>query len=334
MSIELGQMLILKIPQPLIEECWLSVPGWEQLKGGNGLCRDRKRASQDPKFAQLGFKLPYRSYDEKCCLLPYEKHLQTFGLKPKDPWLIVGIRNLGNNIRIIGWDYRQGLLELNGENAASGREYCCLCKTRDGRLSIERLSFLNGKLNRDDLVWAASGQELVWEGEPAPIDKIVAYTYDLRHVWQIPGGLLPEMGPHANAGALIEEMADKFIEVADFTFEDAAQRLIDFATAKGYKRESNYLHSAIGISKDGETLITIQRHGRFEDVAKSLIHAGAYKAIELDQGGSCGVMMGGSDEFNPGRIILASHYFRPRGLALLVFSLKELSFSESSALLD
>jgi len=286
MNIEVGQMLILKIPQRLIKECWLSVPGWEKLKGKNGLCRDRKRASQDPKFTQLGFKLPYRSYDEEYCLLSYERHLQYVGLRPEDSWLIVGIRNLGNNLRIIGWDRQHSLLELNGEHATSGREYCCLCRTKDGRLLIDRLSFRGGKPNRDDLIWAASGQELVWNGEPAPIEKIVAYTYDLRHVWQIAGDPVPEMGPHANTGALIEEISDRFLDMSDSTVEEAAQELINFASAKGYGRTTDYLHSAIGISEDEETLVILQRHGRFEDVAETLIQAGVHRAIELDQGGS------------------------------------------------
>lgn len=334
MDIELGQMLIMKIPQQLVEEYWLSVPGWEHLKGRNGFCRDRKRASQDPEFRRRGLKLPYRSYDEKSCLLSYIEHLRNLGLKPDDKWIIVGARNLGNNLRIIGWDSSKGLLELNGENATSDREYCCLCKTEDGSLSIEYLSFRGGKPNRYGLTWAVSGQELVWDSKPAPIEKIIPYTYDLRHVWQIPGGSVPGMGSRAYEGVLIEEMTDKFVEVADSSSEEAAQELVDFARTKGYARERNYLHSAIGISEDGDTLIVVQRHGAFEDVAESLIHAGACRAVELDQGGSCGVMMGGSAEFKLGRVILASHYFRPRGLAFLIFGLKELNFTESSALLS
>jgi hypothetical protein len=45
----------------------------------------------------------------------------------------------------------------------------------------------------------------------------------------------------------------------------------------------------------------------------------------------------GSKEFSPGQTISASHYFRPRGLALLVFQLShmdEATFMENSQLLS
>jgi len=330
---ELAQMIVLKIPQRIMEGSWLSVPGWEKLKLTNGLCRDRIRASQDIKFTSLGLKLPYRSYDEKSCLLPYYRHLEILDLKSDDLWLIIGMRNLGNNLRIIGWNRSKGLLELNSENATFGREYCCLCKAEDGRLSINRVSFVNGMPNKEGLIWAGSGQELVWEGKPAHIENIIPYTYDLRHVWQIPGKMAYKMGPHANRGALIEEMCDEFVSVMDSTPSEVTRRLINLARAQGYERESNYLHSALGISEDGETLIVVQRHGKFEDIAETLIRAGAYRAIELDQGGSCSIIMGGSKDFNRGRIISSGHYFRPSGLSFLVFTVEELTFIENSTLL-
>lgn len=330
MGIELGQMIILRLPQELIEECHLSVPKWDELNGKVGLCRDRKRAGP-------GATLPYRGYDEKNCLLPYEEHLDALNLKPEDAWLLIGIRNIGNNLRIIAWDRERGLLELDGENATtSARSYCCLCKANDGRLLIDELSFAGGKLSRSDLIWAASGQKLVWDGKPVAIDEIIPYTYDLRHVWRIPGTRVAGMG-RAYAGGLIEEMINEFMEVADWPPQKAADKLIKFAMGKGYSRECDYLHSAIGISENGGTAIIVQRHGSFEKIAKTLIDVGAYRAIELDQGGSCSVMIGGSSQFSPGRTIFASHYFRPTGLALLVFRLGQLgeeTFAEKSQLLS
>ena len=337
-KITLGQMIVLQIPQELIADPHLSVPSWDDLKNTYGYCRDKKRASEDPNAPP---QRPYRSYDEKTCLLPYEEHLQRLNLKPEDPWLIGGVRNLGNNLRIIGYDAQRGLLELNGEKATqSGREYCCLCKTPK-RLAIHRVQFPDGQPTSDeiseDLLWAVSGQELVWDGKPAPIEKIIPYTYDLRHVWHIEGESLVGMGTHAYAGEHIEEMIDRFVELAE-TQPDAvvAHKLKELAEKRGYERECHYLHSAIGISADGNTVIIVQRHGAFEDVAQTIVQAGAYRAIELDQGGSCSMMMGGTKEFSPGRTLLASHYFRPRGLGLLVFKLKELNkqvFTENSDLL-
>jgi len=329
MHIELGQMLVLRLPQQLIKETYLSVPGWDELNGKLGLCRDRNRAIPE-------VKLPYRGYDKECCLLSYGEHLQRFNLKPEDPWLIVGVRNLGNNLRVIAWDQKRGLLELNGENATtSGRPYWCLCKAHDGRLLIEKVSFGGGEPSRSDLMWAASGQKLVWEGKSASIIDVIPYTYDLRHVWKIPGTPVAGVG-RAIAGELIEEAIGKFMEVANWPPQESANELIKFATTKGYNRECDYMHSAIGISENGDFVILVQQHGKFEDIAETLIQAGAFRAIELDQGGSCSVMIGGSNEFNPGRVIFASHYFRPRGLALLIFHLNQLSeetFVESSKLI-
>lgn len=340
-KIDIGQKIVIRLPQELITDCHLSVPGWDELRGKNGYCRDRGRASQDPnaptfvasKDAQgnplLEFRLPYRSYDEGICLLPYEDHLQRLGLRPEIPWLLIGARNLGNNLRIIGWRKDKGLLELNGENATK-REYHCLCKRNAKGLSIEKIKFSKegkpiSKLSAGDLVWAISGQKLLWDGKPGDIKEIIPYTYDLRHVWEIP------------AGDPIEEITDKFMAVANLSPQEAAGKLIDFAASKNYRRECNYLHSAIGISEHGETMTIVQQHGKFEDTAETLKRAKAYRAIELDQGGSCSIMIGGTRAFSPGRIIFASHYFRPRALSLVAFRLSQLSeetLNEDSNLLS
>jgi len=332
-NIEIGQMMVTIIPQQVIVDSWLSVPGWEHLAGTNGLCRDHIRASQDPAFDSATMKLPYRSYEIDKCLFPYEKHLEGVGLLPADNWILTGARNLGNNLRIVGWDSRKGLLELNGENSGSGREYCCLCKSENGELSIERVSFPNGKPDSNNLSWAVSGQELVWEGKPSSLEKIIPYTYDLRHIWKIPGGAVPSMGSRPYSGSKIEEMCDRFVNISDLPAREVASILLDFARREAYERENDYFHNTIGISRSGDSIILLQQHGSFETVAASLAHAGAYRAIELDQGGSCGLIMGGDSAFSPGRLLIASHYFRPRGLSLLIFKLNQSIITENSHLL-
>lgn len=340
-KIDIGQKIVIRLPQELITDCHLSIPRWDELKGGNGYCRDKERASQDPNAPAyvtgsdpqgnppFASRLPYRSYDEGVCLLPYEDHLQRLGLKPEDPWLVIGARNLGNNLRIVGWRRDKGLLELNGEDATK-REYHCLCKRKAKNLSIEKVRFSKegeplSELGESDLVWAVSGQNLLWDGKTPDIEQIIPYTYDLRHVWEIPAG-----GP-------LEEMMGKFMAVANLLPQEAASELMNFAASRNYRRECNYLHSAVGISEHGETISIVQQHGRFEDMAETLKHAGAYRAIELDQGGSCSITIGGTRSFSPGRIIFASHYFRPRALSLIVFRLSHLdgeTFDEASNLLS
>ena len=339
-GIVLGQMIVSKIAQEMIHNSYLSVPGWDGIANKNGLCRDKKRAVQDPNApvkSDGSLDLPYRSYDEDVCLFSYEEHLERLNLKPEDPWLLIGARNLGNNLRIVGYDFQRGVLELDGESAiSSDREYCCLCKTQDGNLIVDRVSFASGIPSRKDLSWAVSGQELVWDGKPSPIEKIIPYTYDLRHVWRIEGRTMAEMGARAYGGDLIEEMIDRFMELSDGLPSVMSDKLIRLAEQRGYSRERHYLHNAIGVTEDGKEVVIVQRHGSFEDVGETLARAGAFRAIELDQGGSCSVMMGGTDQFIPGRTIFASHYFRPRGSALLIFKLSSLSaevFAEDSSLL-
>lgn len=333
MSIEIGQTIVLKIPQELVTESWLSVPGWDKLKYTNGFCRDNLRAADDPAFAMNKQKLPFRSYNEEACLFPYYAHLEKLGLSNSIPWLMTGARNLGNNLRIVGWKEHQGLLELNGENATNGRQYSCLLKKNDGLLTIERLTFHHEKPNLDNIVWATSGQELVWEGEPVPIERIIPYTYDLRHVWDIPGHDVTKMGSHPYRGDYIEEMCDLFVKTKDLTTNEAALQLTQLAEKRGYKRKKDYLHSAMGITQDGSTIIIVQRHGAFEDISQALVSAGAWRAIELDQGGSCAVITRGESDEQYGHFLSAGYYYRPRGLAFLVFGVRDTLFKENSSLL-
>jgi hypothetical protein len=333
-AISIGQMIVLQIPQETIRKCHLSIPAWDMINGTVGFCRDHKRA-------EPGQPLPYRGYDHETCLFSYEEHLRRLHLTSKDPWLLIGARNLGNNLRIIGYNSELGLLELKGEMAASScREYTCLYSTHSDKQAIDRITFTEGKPRLSgipaEISWAISGQELVWDGVPAPIERIIPYTYDLRHVWNMPGELVDDMGPRPYAGDSIEELIGCFMELEERPNHEIAGRLMELAAEKGYVRERNYLHNAVGISKEGDMLIIVQRHGAFEEVAQTLIQAGAWRAIELDQGGSCSVMMGDAEGFDVGRTIFASHYFRPRGLSLLVLHLMSMSrqdFSENSSLI-
>jgi hypothetical protein len=135
----------------------------------------------------------------------------------------------------------------------------------------------------------------------------------------------------------IEEMINQFVLLKDRPDEEITAELQQLANERGYDRQQNYLHSAVGVTEDGESLVIVQRHGAFEDVAQSLINAGVSRGIELDQGGSCSTIVGDSNpDFPSGRTLMASHYFRPRALALLVFRLAaadESTFSENSTLL-
>jgi len=344
-KIELAQMLVTKVPQEIIETPYLSVPGWDYLNGRNGYCRDSIRAKCDSlaKADENGI-VPYRGYDEPLSVFPYSSHLQALNLKPEAPWLLVGVRNLGNNLRIVGYksdkNESQRLFQLSCENAHKNDavEYSCLCM-KEGKLSIERLKFLNKIPSVNGISWAFSGQELLWDGKPISTDnevinKVLPYTYDLRHIWRDEKADNIEQNPK-----WMHPMVDAFVENLHKSPKDLSDAIIsikeELESKKLFvlKRECHYLHSAIGVSEDGKNIIIVQRHGKLEDVAKTLKDAGANRAIELDQGGSCCVMMRGDKDFTSGRIIFASHYFRPRAIALLVFKLIDVKIIENSCLL-
>lgn len=330
----LGQASVLRFPLSLMADCRLSFPAWDSVAKTNGLCRDniraqahtslQRNAKETPLTARKA--LPYRSYDGEVCLVSHTRHLQQAGLNLDDPWFFVSARNLGNNLRIVAWTKERGLFELNGEEAvSSGRVYTCLCRTESG-LEIDRLTFCaNGPLIRGraptGLLWACSGQELVWDGKPNPIERIIPYTYDLRHVWQVPVSETPGADGLKGSSKELEEMIDLFVQLSGRPPEEIAKELIKAAAERGFERASDCLHNAVGITQDGREAVFVQCVGTFEDVAGRLIQAGAWRAIELDQGGSC-VWMISDREHSDGRVLAISHYHRPRGLAALVFRLK------------
>jgi hypothetical protein len=332
----LGQATVLKFPLSLMADCRLSFPAWDAVAKTNGLCRDNIRAQADTSPQQGASEkqltarrpLPYRSYDAEVCLVNHTRHLQEAGLKLDDPWFFVSARNLGNNLRIVAWVKGRGLFELNGEEAvSSGRVYTCLCKTESG-LGIDRLTFsangpLIGKRAPKGLLWACSGQELVWDGKPNPVEKIIPYTYDLRHVWQVPVAETPGADGLQGSSRELEEMIDLFVQLGNCPPEEMAKELIETAAEHGYERASDCLHNAVGITQDGREAVFVQCVGTFEDVAGRLIQAGAWRAIELDQGGSC-LWMISDRERSDGRVLAISHYHRPRGLAAIVFRLRNM----------
>lgn len=334
-TLQFGQCLVATLPRSLLAEPLLSIPAFETLRGGLGFCRDTVRARIDPNWHG---ELPYRAYSVEPCLRSYEKHLESLGLASADPWLLVGARNVGNNLGYVAWTRERGLLELYGEHAARGRAYFCLCRTQERRLQLRSLRFTGreGAPDIPDLDWAVSGQPLVMNGEVVPLSRIAAEAYDPRHLWRLPGERMELMGPHPYRGREIERYADFWVERMHEPWETAGRALVRYAEDHGWPRQRDYLQSAMGLTRDESTVIFVQRHGTYEEVAQTLLHAGAWNALELDQGGSCSFVLGGSARFPTGRTLLASHYFRPRALALLALRLHRLDpgvIGEASRLL-
>jgi len=315
------------IPRHWIDACILSVPAWEHLKGKLGLCRDTIRKGAPPEE-----ELPKRGYDP-ICSVGYDRHLNLLGLSPADKFILTGARNLGNNLGTVAWDRQKGLFELLGENAATnGREYTCFCQTADERLTIARVAFAGGKPNRDDLNWAVSGPELVWNSSPSPLWRIISYDYDLRHVWKTKfemdsGPMRVGRVPTEEATHAVIQLSNKFVETLYLPAEQATREITEVAAELNLQRENNYLHSALGIKENGDVML-FQMSGSFEQASALLVLLGTNKAIEMDQGGSCQIAIGGDKELqtSAGIPLFSSHHFRKWGLAVLIFSLNSLDF--------
>ena len=318
------------IPRHWIAGCDLSVPAWRYLNGGLGLCRDTIREGAPPKQELL--KAPKRCYDP-ICSVGYDRHLNLLGLSPADKFVLTGVRNLGNNLGIVAWDRMKGLFELLGENAAiNGREYTCFCQTTNGELTIERLTFAAGKPNRKDLNWAVSGSELVWNNTPSPLWRVMAFDYDQRHLWKTKfemdsGPLRIGRVPIEEAARAAIQLSNKFVETLHLPPEEAARQITEVVTELNLERENNYLHSALGITKEGDVVL-FQMSGSFEQISTVLTLFDVDKAIEMDQGGSCQITIGGDKELrtDAGLPLFSSHHFRKWGLAVLVFRLNSLEF--------
>ena len=243
------------------------------------------------------------------------------------PVLVVGARNLGNNLRIIAYKKGKGLLQLKGEDADRGeRDYFCLCNMEDEGIRPFTLRFMRDRVSHVDgdkvsaqtenrMLWALSGQPLLWNGVMDE-DAVILNTYDLRHYWRIPTGE-GRFGARGQAGKIVEELVTPLVEGV------GVDEIKAKAAKLGLPREVDYLHSAIGTSAQGD-LVLVQAHGSFEQVADKLQKAGATHAIELDEGGSVSTHFVYQDRkqktISDSRIF-ASHYFRARASALLLFRL-------------
>jgi len=319
-AIRIRQELVIEIPGPIIRDAFLSVPRWDSLNGRAGIVRDRPRA------ARVAPGKPLPVFDVSSDAKPtYDVHLAELGLSPQDPLIVVGARNLGNNLRIVAYKKEKGLLQLLGEDADKGeRGYACLCYMDGGSVKPHKLSFTGSRVSHVDgeavpldaempIRWALSGQPLLWDGHTDE-DAIILGTYDLRHFWRIPTGE-GRFGSRGHVGDLVEELVTTLVETGD---ANAVKRK---AAELGMPREEDYLHSAIGVSEEGNVVLA-QLHGSFEHVADTLSKAGATHAIELDEGGSVSthfVYQKGKQETIGDSRIFASHYFRPRASALIVF---------------
>jgi phosphomannomutase/phosphomannomutase/phosphoglucomutase len=321
-AVSIRQELVLRVPRSLIKSVHLSVPAWEALRGRGGILRDRIRRDRIAPHERL----PHWDVDE-ASEVTYDEHLAGLGLPPEQPLLVIGARNLGNNLRVVGYRRGEKLLQLFGEEADKAtRPYWCMCCLDDGHLEAHALRFAGDTVCEVDgqpaalsdtaerVQWAVSGQPILWDGR-TDYDAILLNSYDPRHYFNVPAGE-GHHGERTHWGSNVEELATTLVETEDAA---AVRRK---ALALGATRERHYLHSALGLTAEGDAVL-LQSHGSFERIIGMLSSEGVTHAIELEHGGavSTHLIHRSVGDHAQDYALLGSHYFRPTSSALLVLAL-------------
>jgi len=342
----------LTIPNEELDKCVLSMPGWAELAGSSGYLRHRVEgmpkgqglpASVDPRTGE------WRDKDKgiKRYKVPPEKHLgaeMTFDEAERTPaaaglglldehgrplrrLVLIGNRNLGNNLWFVAWhkDKNPHCFHLETE-PVTDREYTCLVSYQEGRLAIETISFVQ---QGEDLVptrardgarldervdWCTYGQQVLRQGNLVGLDELIEQFYDIRHTlyFQTP----------SYEGEL--ELRDAYRDYPERFRQRASE-----AWMRGQPR-SRYLHNAVGVGPDG--LVIVQRHGTVEEIGHWLREAGAEDGLILDNGGSVFtwawwafkdvISANGKNITRTGNVIFSAPDWRPSSISLLAFVLK------------
>jgi hypothetical protein len=347
--------LCLVIPEEELEQCLLSMPGWEELINSHGYIRHRLPdmppevkelpASQDPKTGQWfkgdrgirRYKVPPEQHLEPT--VGFEDRSAVHGLnlvdehgRPTRRLILIGNRNLGNNPGFVAWHSEKSpqLFHLKGENVRD-RTFTMLTSWKDGDLSIEPITFgLVGDSykpllppghprKREDILWCTFGQQVLRKGKIVPIEEIIDQFYDIRHVLWFP---LHPIGSGRCSAAEQEFMA--IYENYPKTFRDNLLREL-----RAGRPRSRYLHNAVGIASD--RIIILQRHGTPEEIGQWLREEGAEDGLILDNGGSVFtwawwafrdvISVGGKDIVRTGNVIFSAPDWRPPTISLIAFVL-------------
>jgi hypothetical protein len=301
--------LCLVIPREELEQCLLSMPGWEELVHSYGYIRHRVLdmpdglelpASQDPETGQWfkgdrgirRYKVPPEEHLEPT--VGFEDRSAVHGLnlvdehgRPTHRLILIGNRNLGNNPGFVAWHSEKSprLFHLKGENV-QGRTFTMLTSWKNGDLSIEPITFKPSRegyapclppghpRKEEDILWCTFGQQVLRKGKIVPIEEIVDQFYDIRHVFWFP---LHPIGERRCSPA--EEQLARIYENYPSAFREKA-----LGELRAGRPRSRYLHNAVGIAPD--KVIILQRHGTVEEIGHWLREKGAEDGLILDNGGS------------------------------------------------
>lgn len=264
------------------------------------------------------------------CKLTYAEHARPFLAREAPSILVWGTRNSAQNLLLPMYDARRNpRLLCRFDEPWERATYFALVQWDDGHRTIEEVRFCGSwtkcsvEVRQADetwalcpLVWAVTGQPILWDSNIPQIALLAGLTYDLRHTFHLCWEAHQHCETHAKAH---REMMDAFMMDLDAPPATRGMKLLELAAEHGIATETGYLHSTVGIGKDG-TMILVARHGALTMLGETQRQLGAHRAILLDNGGSVGYALCRSAD-SPPVYMGNGTYFRPHGHAVFVAGL-------------
>jgi hypothetical protein len=275
---------------------------------------------------------------------PYGLHIQHY-LKSTGPLeqnvhkaiLLLGSRNSFQNLLLPLW--MRGQLICRPEEPWQTTIYTALCRLISGRSVIQKIRFResNGNIvavgeNREPVEWAVTGQALLFRDEIPPISLLAAMTYDQRHVFHLlwegrQTELFPEIAWQKEAH---DELMEAFMQNLSGDLKVRAAALWEIAARRGLQLEEGYLHSSLGLRRDG-SFISVMMTGSLHDHGRLQRELGAESAVLLDNGGSVSAAYWSAKDSDPNAFVEQNpprpvffgggSYFRDAALTTLLFDL-------------
>jgi hypothetical protein len=294
-----------------LKECLLSISHRQLSNRGSGLVRHtgNPNGARTVNGIRLDGVYGQNKRDARIYHATYDEHIEMLGLGGKEKkFVMLGNGNLGNNFWHVAWqkDEDKKLYCLEYE-PFSKREYSCFIVPVREKPLIDNLRFDKKEkpifpwLN-EGIKWCISGQQILHDNEPVPVEDIVEQFYDARHIFA-----LKDWGPEKEKNnKILNEIFEGY--PGEFRENMRARLNSEFPRAE-------YYHSVLGIK--AESIVLYQSHGTIENIASRLAEKRVIDAIVLDQGGSVGTYASWT-----GSYINRSSYFRPERISTIAFTLK------------
>lgn len=196
-----------------IHRVHLSHPDWsqDQIRHSYGIVREFRRACHYLNQGQTQYftvREKFRLDEARRFLIAdrapriyhvdsrrtYSQHIRNAiaDLKSSQAVIAIGNGNLLSNLGIAGYSRKQTgealRLHVAWEEKRIQKDwlYSCLYCTQDGEYGIAKFNLNDmDAISAKNIAWLTSGQPILWGGEPAKTEDLVAETYDIRHVYKL-----------------------------------------------------------------------------------------------------------------------------------------------------